>query len=380
MSDYLCVDVERARYLHNSLGRLFVGVYLHPVSHIEHFVHFSPVSLALLVYHSEQRWCREQVVLYHVEVVYKVQHFGLCTAATVYHAVYLASVVVQYLLDDRSVCPRGRKHHLAGIHSRNLGAVGEFLPSAVNHFARQALVVRHRIFLGIEMGKDVMPCRGEAVAPHSSVVGFLISRLTVGGKSHYHVAGLDVPVVYHFAALHPRAHRGIHYDGPHQVSHVGCLSSCQVDANSQLSHLCQEFLGAVDDGGYYLAGHQVLVPSYRRRKQYIVGSSDAQQVVEVHHHRVDGYPFPHAQVARLFPVEVGQTRLRSRTVGMHDVAIVLVAAQQVGQYLAKCFRIQSFVYVLYGVVHILLVRTHASCVIFFHILGYLFNSHNSPAF
>ena len=54
---------------------------LETVSHVEHLVHFRPVSSALLMDSPEKRRYREQVILYHTHIIsYKMQYLGLRTA------------------------------------------------------------------------------------------------------------------------------------------------------------------------------------------------------------------------------------------------------------------------------------------------------------
>ena len=79
----------------------------------------------------------------------------------------------------------------------------------------------------------------------------------------------------------------------------------------------------------------MLVAANGAAEQDVVDCAHAQQVVEVHHHCVDGNAFPHAKVACFFPVEVGQRRFGAGTVGVHNVAEVGVAAQNVGYDFAE---------------------------------------------
>ena len=56
VSDDAGVDVETLGDVDYAVGGLLVGVELHAVTHVEHFVHLLPVGAALVVDHFEQRW------------------------------------------------------------------------------------------------------------------------------------------------------------------------------------------------------------------------------------------------------------------------------------------------------------------------------------
>ena len=144
-----------------------------------------------------------------------------------------------------------------------------------------------------------------------------------------------------------------------------------MDTDTEVAHLLEKLLGAVDDGADDFARHKVLVAANGGAEQDVVDSTDAEQVVEVHDHGVDGDAFPHREVARLFPVEIGETRFGAGTVGVHDVAVVGVAAHDVGQYLAERLGEDAFVDVLDGVVDILFRCRHASQIVFQGIHGFV---------
>lgn len=69
----------------------------------------------LLLNQTEQRRGGEQIVLYHVQRVDEVQHFGLSSSAAMHHAVNAASVQVENLLDDRQIGARRGEHELSGV-------------------------------------------------------------------------------------------------------------------------------------------------------------------------------------------------------------------------------------------------------------------------
>ena len=84
----------------------------------------------------------------------------------------------------------------------------------------------------------------------------------------------------------------------------------------------------------------------------MLSTAYAEEVVGVHDERVLRDAFPHGEVARLFPVHIGEARLRSGAVGVHDVAVVGVAAEDVGDDFAEGLGEEALVNVLDGGMHI----------------------------
>ena len=153
------------------------------------------------------------------------------------------------------------------------------------------------------------------------------------------VARTNLRVVDDVAALHAAGHGAVYDDGAHQVAHVGRLAARGIDAHAHPAQFGQQFVRAVDDGRYDFARHQQLVAPDGAGHQNVVHRTHAQQVVNVHDEGVLGDALPHAEVARFLPIQVGQRGLGARAVGVHDVAILRVAAQDVGDNLAETPRI-----------------------------------------
>ena len=80
-ANHLSVNTEALRDLDHLLSMLRREVNLESMTHIEHLVHLSPVSTALLMDSLEERRYREEVVLDDAHVVaYEMEDLGLCTA------------------------------------------------------------------------------------------------------------------------------------------------------------------------------------------------------------------------------------------------------------------------------------------------------------
>ena len=352
---HLCVDVEGAGEGDDALGLLGRHVDLEAVAHVKDLVHFGPVGAALTGNGLEEGRHGEHVVLDDAAVfTHKVQHFGLCAARAVYHAVYFGTHLVEQTLDDGSIGASGGEHQAAGVERCALNGVGESVRSAVDKFLGHGLVVAFGIFLGQVFGKHVVACRGETVGTHAAVVLRFVGGLAAGGEAHDDVAGTDIGVVDDVAALHAAGDGAVDDDGAHEVAYVGRFAPRGVNADAHVAHLLQKFVGAVDDGGDDLAGDEHLVAADGGADKYVVDGAYAQQVVGVHDERILRDAFPHREVARFAPVHVSQARLGACAVGVHDVAVFRVAAQNVGDDFAECLGEDAFVDVLDGVVHVLL--------------------------
>ena len=352
VADDLGVDVEAAGDVDDALCGVGVGVYLHAVAHVEDFVHFFPVGAALVVNHTEEWRDGEEVVFDDVEVVDEVEDLGLRAAAAVYHAADGGTVLVEDAADDGGVGASGGEDHLAGIDPGDFGGVGEAAAAAVDYLGGQVVVEGHGIVLGVEFGEDIVSGGGEAVAAHATVVGSLVGGLTVGGEADDDVAGMDVGIVDNVGTAHACGDGGVDDDGAHEVADVGGLATGEVDADAEVAHLLQELFGAVDDGTDDFAGDEVLVASDGGGKEYVVDGTDAEEVVEVHDDGVDGNAFPDGEVAGFPPVEVGEGGLGAGPVGVHDVAVVGAATEDVGDDFAEGLREEAFVDVADGVVNV----------------------------
>ena len=98
----------------------------------------------------------------------------------------------------------------------------------------------------------------------------------------------------------------------------------------------------------------------------MVEGADTEKVIGIHHDGIDSNTLPHAQISRLFPVHIGEAALGTCTVGMHDVAEVLIATQQVGDNLAESIGIKTLVDILDGVVNVLLRSGNTALIVLVH--------------
>ena len=198
-----------------------------------------------------------------------------------------------------------------------------------------------------------MPGRGQTVAAHAAVVLVFVGSLSERGETYDRAAGSDMRVIDHVASAQSGRDGAVDDDRAHQIAHVGRLAARRAYLETLIAHLLKELFRAVDDGRDDLAGDQVLVAPDRRRQQYVSGHADAQQVVGVHHDRVLSDAFPYRCVARLAPVGVGERRLGSRSVGVHDEACLRIARERVRDDFAEGFRIKALIDMADGRVHVL---------------------------
>ena len=292
-----------------------------------------------------------------------MHHFGLGSTRAVYHTVHAWAHLVEQFLDDGCVGAGGREYQFAGIDSQFGNLVGQFQLARVYQLFRYGVVVALGIFGSEVFGKDIVAGRGESVAAHTAVVLFFVRGFAVGRESHDDVARAYVLVRYHILALHATGYGAVDDNRAHQVAHVGRLAARAVSVHAQCAQFGKQLFGAVDDGRDYFAGYQQLVAADGRRYQYVVGGTYAEQVVDVHDEGILCNAPPHAQVAGFAPVHVGQRRLGAGTVGVHDVAIVGVAAQNIGDNLTEGLGKDTFIYILDCVVYIFFRSRYAAQVV-----------------
>ena len=216
------------------------------------------------------------------------------------------------------------------------------------------MVVGLGVLLGEVLAEDIVAGGGESVAAHATVVFVLVGGLTEAGEAHDDVARADVGVVDDIAALHAAGDGGIDDDGADEVAHVGRLAAGGIDADAHLAQLTQEFVGAVDDGADDFAGDEHLVAPDGGRDEDVVHGTHAQQVVGVHDEGILCNAFPDGEVTCLAPVGIGQAALGAGSVGVHDVAVLGVAAEDVWDDFAEGLREDSLVDVSDGSVYVLL--------------------------
>ena len=292
-----------------------------------------------------------------------------------YHAVNLGAQFVEQLLDDWGIGAGGREHKLPGIHRRTFYAVSQFVLAAIYQLIGHSVVITLGIVLGQILRKHIMAGRSQTVGAHTTVIAFLISGLPCAGESHNHISRADIRIVDHIAALHAASDRRVDDDGAYQVTHIGGLSTCRIDADTHLAEFCEQFVSTIDNRRDDLTRHQHLVTSDRRRYEDIIHSTHAEQIVSVHHNGILGDTFPYGEVASLLPVHIRQTRLCASTVSVHDIAILGVTSQDVGDDLAERLWEDALVDVLDGVVYVLLGGTYAAHHIsVVHILIFLFRA------
>ena len=274
-ADYLGVDIEGFGDVDDFLRFVWRDVDLEPVAHVEDLVHLLPIGAALLLDGLEQWRDGEEVVFDDVDVLDEVHDFGLGTSRAVHHAVDGGPHLVEHLLDDGGVGARGAKDEFAGVDGASRDAVGEAEASGVDQVVGDGGVVGLGVFLRDVFGEDVVAGAGESVASHSAVVFSLVGRLAEGGEAYDDVARPDVGVVDDVGSAHTARDGAIDDDCADEVADVGRLAARGVDAHTHLSELCEELVGAVDDGADYFAGDEHLVAPDGAGDEDVVDGPDA---------------------------------------------------------------------------------------------------------
>ncbi len=288
------------------LGMALVEVDFHAVAHVEDLVHFLPVSTAFLLNDPEQGRSIKQVVLDHMDIVHKMEDFGLCPAAAMHQSVDMWAHVVEHIHHDGGIGSGGGKHQLAHVHRSAGSGIGQVVFSAVNQAVGNSGIETFGIFCLEDFVENVMPRRSQPIAAHPAVVFGFIVGLAKGGQAHDHVSPLDFVIGDDFVPSHPAGDCAVHDNGPHQIPHIGRFASGQDDIHPVVTEHLEYFFRALDDGGDDLAGNQVFVSANGGGNQDIVDRPDTQQVVGIHDDGVLGDAFPDAQITGFFPIEVGQ--------------------------------------------------------------------------
>ena len=216
---------------------------------VEHLVHLFPVGAALLADHLKQRWNREHVVFDHLAVIpYEMQHLGLCATGAVHHAMNLGAHLVEQHLNDRSIGAGGGEHQLSGSHRNILQLVIQPVSATIYQFVGYGMVITLGIFLCQVFCKHIMTGGGESVATHTTVVLLLVGSLSEGSQSYDAVARTDIGIIDYITAFHTTGDGGVNDDRAYQITHISCLTPRGIDADAHITHLLEQFVGAVDDG------------------------------------------------------------------------------------------------------------------------------------
>ena len=268
--------------------------------------------------------------------------------------------LIEQLLDDRSVSTGRREYQLTCIDRGTFHLIGQLILAAIYQLVWYGVVEALWVFLSQVLGEDIVASAGQAIATHTTIVLLLVSSLTGRGQTHDDITRTDVGIVDDIAALHAASHGRVNDDGAYKVAHVCGLTTSRIDADAHLTHLVEELIGTIDDGGDYLARYEHLVASDGRRDEDVVNGTYTEQVVGVHHHGILSDSLPDGEVASFLPIHVSQARLGTCTIGVHDVTILRVAAQDVWYNLAESLWEDTLVDVLDGVVHIFFCCAHTA--------------------
>ena len=199
-----------------------------------------------------------------------------------------------------------------------------------------------------------MTSGSQPITPHPSIVGDLIRGLPKGSQPNDNITSLNMSVVDDITALHTAGDRAIYDDRTYEVTDISRLTTRSIDTNTLSTKLSKKLLSTVDDRSDDLTRDEMLVAPNRRGDEDAIDSPHTQQVVDIHDQRILCYTLPDREVTRLTPIDVGQRRLRARTICMHDVTIGFISPEDIGDDLTESLRIKALVYVAYGSMHILL--------------------------
>ena len=350
------------------------------MAHVEYLVHLFPVSAGAVMDGLEERRYREHVVLHDLAVVTnEMQHLRLGATGAVDHSVDLRTQLVEELLDDGGIGTCRGEDELAGIDGDAVDSVGEFVLTTVDEVVGDSMVIALGIFCGKVFGKDIMTGTRQTVAAHAAIIAVLVGSLTGGGEADDDITGTDVGIIDDILTLHTAGNGGVDDDRTYEVADISRLTASWPDADAHATELGEELIGAVDDGRDDFSRDKHLVTADGGGDEDVIHGTDAQQVIGVHDDGILRDTFPHAQVAGLLPVHISEGGFRAGTIGMHDVTILGISTEDIGDNLTESLREDTLVYILDGVMHIFLCgrdAAHHISVIHFRCF-YLFSCQNS---
>lgn len=258
-ADDLCVEVKRPGDVDDGLCVRLRQVYFHAVAHVEDFIHLLPIGAALVVNQFEERWNVEQVVFDDVDVVDEVEHFGLCAAAAMHHAVDLAAQLPEHFDDDGRIGARWGQHQLACVDGRSGYGVGQATFAGIDKPRGDVAVVGLGIFYSVVFVEDVVTGGRQAVAAHAAVVFVFVGGLAEGSEAYNDIACLDVLIVDYIAAPHAADDGAIDNDGFYEVTQVGSFPTGADDVQAVAAQHGQYLFRAFDDRSDYFAWNEVFI-------------------------------------------------------------------------------------------------------------------------
>ena len=173
-------DTITAGYVDNFLHARRWYIHLHPVAHIEHLVHFLPVSTGCLLDGGKQGRCWQQVVFDKMNISTKFQTLGLGPAGAMDQALNLTLQFSQGFVDHRGVTAGWAEYRRADGHAAAGQGILQPVRAAIGQVPGQVRVKSFRVLVSIIVRQHVMPGAGEAVAAHAAVGTGFIAGLASG--------------------------------------------------------------------------------------------------------------------------------------------------------------------------------------------------------
>ena len=191
---------------------------------------------------------------------------------------------------------------------------------------------------------------GEPIAAHAAVVAVFVGRFAVRSQADDHIAGAEINF-QHLFAFHPGKGGIADVHGAHDIPYIRRFAACEVDVDTIRLHRIRKHSGGLDQGGDHLPRYQAFVAADRGGEHKRIRTPHTSHIVEVHDNGILGHPGPYAEVAALFPVQVGQARFGTCRIGVHEVAVRRVQRGIIGDYLTESIGEQAFVEAFYRLVH-----------------------------
>ena len=87
----------------------------------------------------------------------------------------------------------------------------------------------------------------QTITSHASIVGRFVGGLSKGCKTHNNITRSNAGIINHITAFETAGHCRVYYNSTHQVTQIGGFTSGGINANSHITHLLKQFVGAIDN-------------------------------------------------------------------------------------------------------------------------------------
>lgn len=213
--------------------------------------------------------------------------------------------------------------------------------------------------LGIVLTEQIVPGTGQAVAADTAInLGFVLT-LPVGAQPNNTQARCDL-IGNNRCSRHPHHSIAVNGHCAGEVANIGCFPAAWDQVNAEIAHGLHKGFAAVNQGFNNLAWAIPGITVNGVRYENVIGCTNANQVIKVHHNTVLRGAVKDSWVTRFFVVQIRQDRFGPTAIGVNDVTVIKAAAEDVGRDLAKTTWEESAIKMIDNGVNVLLLGADAA--------------------